>query len=148
MIVKGSDLMLFEQGTSSTYTAFAYATSHTLELTGDVMETSSKDSGKWKANQITKLSWTISSENLYSETDYDSLVSKMIEREEIPVLFAIAGNADSDNGKPESGWTPKANSGYKGNVIISSISANAADGENATYSCTFTGTGPLTKVTA
>lgn len=144
-IVKGSDLMLFE---GSEPKAFAFATNHTLQIDGDVMETSSKDSGKWKSNQITKLGWTITSDNLYSETDYDSLVEKMIAREEVDVLFAIAGNADDDKGKPDGGWTPKPNSGYKGKAVITSISVSAQDGQNATYSVNLQGTGALTKVAA
>lgn len=144
-IVRGSDLMLFDGTTSK---AFAFATNHTLELSGDVMETSSKDSGKWKSNQITKLSWTVTSENLYSEEDYDSLVTKMITRNEFEVIFAIAGNANDDTGVPEGGWTPKANSGYKGKAVITSISVSAQDGQNATYSVNLQGTGALTKIEA
>lgn len=144
-IVKGSDLMLFDGTTSK---AFAFATNHSLELSGDVMETSSKDSGKWKSNQITKLSWTITSDNLYSETDYDTLVEKMIARSEFDVIFAIASNADSDAGLPEDGWKPKENSGYKGKAVITSISVSAQDGQNATYSVSLQGTGALTKITA
>ncbi|MCR8874890.1 phage tail protein [Phocaeicola barnesiae] len=144
-IVRGSDLMLFDGTTNK---AFAFATNHTLELSGDVLETSSKDSGKWKSNQITKLSWTITSENLYSEEDYDDLVEKMIARDEFDVIFAIAGNADSDAGVPEGGWTPKANSGYKGKAVITSISVSAQDGQNATYSVNLQGTGALEKITA
>lgn len=144
-IVRGSDLMLFDGTTNK---AFAFATNHTLELSGDVLETSSKDSGKWKANQITKLSWTITSENLYSEEDYDDLVEKMIERDEFDVIFAIAGNADSDAGVPSGGWTPKSNSGYKGKAVITSISVSAQDGQNATYSVNLQGTGALEKITS
>lgn len=144
-IVRGSDLMLFDGTTSK---AFAFATNHTLEISGDVMETSSKDSGKWKANQITKLGWTVTSENLYSEEDYDSLVSKMILREEFDVLFTIASNANDDTGVPSGGWTPKPNSGYKGKAVITSISVSAQDGQNATYSVNLQGTGALSKVGA
>lgn len=144
-VVKGSDLMLFD---GTTQKAFAFATNHSLEISGDVMETSSKDSGKWKSNQVTKLGWTITSDNLYSEEDYDSLVEKMIARSEFDVIFAIAGNADSDAGMPEGGWTPKPNSGYKGKAVITSISVSAQDGQNATYSVNLQGTGALTKIVA
>ena len=78
--IKGGDLMLFQKSGSG-YTAFAYAKSHSLQLDADSLEVSSKDSGKWKQFLTTKLSYTINAEHLFTETDYNSLVEKMIARE-------------------------------------------------------------------
>ena len=59
-IIKGDDLMLFDaQGKS-----LAFATSHSLSINADSADVSSKDSGKWKANEVNKLGWEITSENL------------------------------------------------------------------------------------
>lgn len=52
--IKGGDLMLFEKS-GSTYTAFAFAKSHSLQIDADSLEVSSKDSGKWKEFLTTKL---------------------------------------------------------------------------------------------
>ena len=49
---------------------------------------------------------------------------------------------------PEGGWTPKANTGYKGKAIITSLELSAPDGENATFSVNLQGTGALDPVTA
>lgn len=142
--IKGGDLMLFEKS-GATYTAFAFAKSHSLQIDADSLEVSSKDSGKWKEFLTTKLSWTINAEHLYTESDYDSMMQKLIAREPIEVLFAIATNAN-DEEKPSEGW--KAGAGWKGSAVITSISVNANDGEIASYSITLQGASALTKQTA
>lgn len=140
--IKGGDLMLFEKS-GSTYTAFAFAKSHSLQIDADSLEVSSKDSGKWKEFLTTKLSWTINAEHLYTEENYNSMMDKLIAREPIEVLFAICTNSNDEDGKPESGW--QAGAGYKGSAVITSISVNANDGEVATYSITLQGASALTK---
>lgn len=141
-VILGSDLMLF---CDSGATALACATSCKLSISAGELETSSKDSGKWTSKQAGKLSWSASSDNLFVLTEYSSLVDKMIERKEIEIQFSVASNADNDTGIPTEGWTASAN-GYKGKAIIISVEANASDGDNATYSVQFAGTGALTKV--
>ena len=144
--IKGGDLMLFEKGTGNTYTAFAFAKSHSLQIDADSLEVSSKDSGKWKEFLTTKLSWTINAEHLYTEENYNSMMDKLIAREAIEVMFAICTNSNDEDGKPESGW--QAGNGYKGSAVITSISVNANDGEVATYSITLQGASALIKQTA
>ena len=63
-IINGGDLMLFIDGKS-----IAFATNHTLSISAETAETSSKDTGgMWVAKAIRKISWTMSTENLYAET--------------------------------------------------------------------------------
>lgn len=152
-VIKGSDLMLFVEGKS-----IAYATNHTLTISADTKETSSKDSGgKWQTSEVGILSWTCSSENLYADTDagidFDQLFQYMVAREPITGVFALEGNSTNlEEGKldevPTSGWTAKANNGYTGKMIITNLEKNAPNGENATIKVDFTGVGALTKVTA
>lgn len=142
-VILGTDLMLFKGGK-----ALAVATSCKLTINANVLETSSKDSGKWVSKQAAKLSWTASSDNLFTVSDYKSLVDAMIKREKVELQFSTVANADSDGGGiPTSGWTP-ATDGYKGDAIITSIDMNASDNENATYTVSFEGVGALTAVTA
>ena len=140
-IILGTDLMLFKGGK-----ALAAATSCKLTLNANTLETSSKDSGKWTSNQAAKLSWSCSSDNLFTIEDYATLMDACIARESIEVQFSTVSNADSDNGVPEGGWTANKN-GYKGMAIITSVDMNAPDGDNATYTISMTGTGALSKVT-
>ena len=138
-VILGTDLMLFKGGK-----ALAVATACKLTINANVLETSSKDSGKWVSKQAAKLSWTASSDNLYTIEDYKSLVDAMIARTPVELQFSTVSNSDSD-GVPTDGLTA-AKDGYKGSAIITSIDMNAADNENATYTVSFEGVGALTAV--
>lgn len=135
--------MLFDASGKS----LAFATAHTLSISADAVDTSSKDHGVWGANEVNKITWEITSENLYTETAYDDLVEKMIAREAIQVYFGTKSQSDPDKTVADGDYTNWTGSkGYSGKVFITSLTANANTGENATYSATFTGTGKLTKV--
>lgn len=143
-IIKGDDLMLFDaQGKS-----LAFATSHQLSISADAVETSSKDGGVWGSNEVNKISWEITSENLYTDNAYDELFSKMIAREAITVYFGTKKENDPEKTVADGdydAWTGAK--GYTGKVLITSLTANASTGENATFSVTLTGTGKINKVT-
>lgn len=150
-VIKGGDLMLFVGGKS-----IGYATSHTLSISADTKETSSKDSGgKWQTSEVGVLSWSCSSENLCADkaegVGYDELFDMMIARKPIDGVFSLEGNSpDLAEGKlgavKTGGWTPKAGDGYSGQMLITSLEKNAPNGENATFTVQFTGVGELKKV--
>lgn len=145
--IQGGDLMLFLSGTS-----IAYATSHTLEINGETTDTSNKDEGggSWASQEVSILSWQASSENLYSvdgEGDnFDDLFDLMIAKEPITAVFAKKSSSATD--VPAGGWTPETAIKYTGQVVITSLSLNAPNGEYATYTVQFQGVGALTKTTA
>lgn len=148
-ICRGKDLMLFVseiEGDKS----IAWATNHTLSLTANVSDVSTKDNGIWSSSLVTGYSWEISSENLFSEDGYASLYNKMIAGKPIDVKFGlkaqtndkVVANGDTPDGDIEY-FTPKTQGYYSGKVIITSLQANAAVGDNATMSVTLTGVGKL-----
>lgn len=142
-IIKGDDLMLFD----STGKSLAYATSHTLSISAEAVDTTSKDHGCWSASEVNKISWEITSENLYTETAYDDLMAKMLAREAITVYFGTKTKTEPDKTVADGDFDSWSGAkGYTGKVFITSLQANANTKENATYSATFTGTGKLTKV--
>lgn len=144
-VVKGSDLMLFEksgEGQASKYKALAQATSCNLVVSASVLETSSKDTGKWASKQSGKLSWSATSENMYVQENYDVLLRSMISRTPLVLAFSIASNANDDSGKPAEGWVI-GTGGYEGEAIITGLTANAPDSDNATYSVSLEGSGAL-----
>lgn len=136
-VILGSDLMLFKDGR-----ALAMATSCKLDISSNTLSVSSKDSGKWESKQGGKLSWSATSDNLLVMSEYKSLVDAMIAREAVQLEFDVVSKTN-DDGVPTEGWTFDANNGYKGNAIITSISLTASDSENAQYSVSFEGSGPL-----
>lgn len=145
-IIKGRDLMLFNsQGHS-----YAYATNHTLSITAETSDISTKDHGVWGASEVSRYTWEITSENLYTEDDYDSLFSSMISGSPITVRFGLKAASDDPTLTPADGntslpfWT-SGNTYYQGKVIITSLTVNANNGDNATYSLTLTGVGSISK---
>ena len=145
--IQGSDLMLFVDNKS-----IAYATNHTLEITGETTDTSNKDEGAggWSSNEVSILSWTASSDNLYSldgeGNNFEDLFDLMIAKTPIDAVFAKKSQASSVVDVPTGGWTA-GNNGYKGKVVITSLSLNAPNGEYATYTANFQGIGALEKNT-
>lgn len=152
-IIKGSNLMLFGKK-SDKMVSVAFATNHTLNVTVDTQDTSTKDNGLgiWKEFEAGLIGWTTQSDSLVGAgegLDYDELFDKMVNREPIDVAFGVPGNAPqstNDSSKvPAGGWTPSTNY-YSGKAIITSLDVNAQNGETANGSISLTGTGPLKKI--
>lgn len=140
MIINGSDLMLFLDGYS-----LAGATSHTITIEADTIETMSKNSGgKWSKPKTTLLSWEVQTDNLVilddNYLDFDYMMNLLLEESIITGVFALKGE-QTDNG-----WTSKTNNGYSGKMQITSLNLNADNGEKATYSASFKGVGELNKL--
>lgn len=145
-IIKGSNLMLFDaQGKS-----LAYATNHTLSLNGDAQDVSSKDHGIWGASEVNKITWEITSENLFTTQEFDNLFTKMVARTAIDVFFGLKAEADDGKTVVDGDYTnwSKGAGCYTGKAFITSLQANAANGENATFSITLTGAGKIEKAQA
>lgn len=148
--------MLFIETSSNVYKSVGYATNHTLSTSASTIDVAHKDladagSGKWDDQDIDTLSWTITTENFYAASadgvTFADLFSYYSAGTELNVKFAVA--ADSTTGVPTGGWVPPT-TGYilSGKVVITSIDVNAPVSDNASFSVTLTGKGPLTGATA
>lgn len=153
-IIKGDELMLFVPNGSTGYKSIAYATSHTLTMSAETVEVNSKDHGAWGSTSVNKISWSISTENLYTEEDYDVLFDWMVAKTPITVVFGkkaeaddvIVADDDAQYYTPANG-TPQTRNAYMktGKVLITSLVANTPSGENATFTAEFQGIGALSK---
>lgn len=147
-IVRGNSLMLFYNGKS-----LGFATAHTLSVSADTVDISTKDGGYWASSDIGNMSWEITTENLYSTTtegdasdsDYNILFDLMLAKTPVDIVWGIATDYDANGLGEKEAWTAPTTGGYKGKAVITSLSVNANTGENATYSCTFTGYGAIAK---
>lgn len=144
--IKGGDMMIFAEGKS-----IACATSHTRTVSMEVKETSSKDSGgKWGTSEAGILNWSARSENISSTGEagltYDDLLEKMIARE--PLTLIMGPKNETTDDVSTAGWTPKTGQGWTGQAFITNVEENQPNGDNATFTVDFTGTGPLAKVPA
>lgn len=158
MTLSGQDLMVFVKNGAG-YSSIAYATSHTLDVSMDQIDSSTKDNGVgyWQNSEPGLMSWTMSTENLMSDTaehgySYNDLFEIMLKRETVDVVFSLqtnnidyASKLDQEFEVPETGWTPDTDNNYHGKAYITSLSVSATNGEKASYSATFTGAGALLK---
>lgn len=159
-IIQGSDLMLFI-GTGENKKSIGFATNHTFEISIEMLENASKDhsSGFWTGRVPKNASWTVSSENLFANeaegVTFADLVAYATNKTALSVEFTIsAGGARTADAygivAPTGGWDPSTASGtvaLTGSAYISGLSANAQNGEIATFTANFNGTGPLNIVT-
>ncbi len=136
-IIEGQDLILYVAGT-----AVAHATTHSLELSAETRDRVSKDTGKWKHKVAGLLGWTVSCEALacYDGHSYHELYALMVARAAVAVKFAGREAVDD-----EDTWMPEAvgDTYYEGSAIITGLPLTAPNNEDATFSCSFEGTGEL-----
>lgn len=137
--VRGDELMLFLDGKS-----IALATNHTLAVTANMVQTTSKASGGKFVSQVPQsLSWMATTDNLYSVDEAIKLMQLWTEGTEVDIILArkSSDNRSLDD-EPQPYWMPSGKM-LKGKAYIQSIDINAPSGEISSYSCTFAGTGQL-----
>lgn len=146
-VIKGRDLMLFINGKS-----IAFATSHSLSISQDTTETTSKDSGgKWTSAQAGKMSWEMQSENLMSNdgegVGFEQLFDMMTAQQPIDAVFALEKNYKNKADEvTKGGWIPSTTGTYSGKVLITSLDCSAPNEDNVTFTVSLTGIGALKKV--
>lgn len=143
-ILSGTDVMVFMEGKS-----ISYATNHTLTVGSSSSEVSTKDDaqGVWQAAVVQKLNWSATTENMYSldgaGNGFEDLFAAMISRKPVKLKFGLESSYANKGSVPAGGWTPVSSPMYSGDAYVTDLSLNAANGDNATFSATFTGTGAL-----
>ena len=142
-IIKGNKLMVFLNDAP-----IAFATSHSLSITVNTSEVSTKDHGDFPSVIGNNITWEITTENLYSDNAESVLWTAMKTMQPVTVKFASSSYSNETSQKGIVGvenateWTvDKAIA--SGKALITSLSVNAPSGENATLSTTFTGVGEL-----
>ena len=155
-IFKGSALQLFINDGGSQDTCIGFATSHALSITTNTTELSTKDHGDYPAVLPTTITWEVTAENVYATTSMKTLLGYVKNRTKVTVKFAEVGNYSQKDGAysyeamepgiidndTKDSWSIGKIIG-QGKAYITSYSINAASGDNASISCTFTGCGPL-----
>ena len=156
--LNGSDLMVFAK-INGKYQSIAYATSHSLSVTRETVDSSTKDNGngQWSTAEKGMASWEMSTSNLMaSEAEnglsFNSLFDEFLKGTEVELIFSLQTDmakyesADTEFFAPTNGWTPDETNCYKGKAIITSLNVTAENGQKANYEATFTGCSQLLKV--
>ena len=136
----GEELQLFLGGKS-----IAKAKTHTLTITSDTIDVSSKDDGFYGASIPGKINWEISAENIYTEKAFDELYAKAQAREVFEVVFGRVANYNVEGLGENENWSPDstAHTTYTGKVILTNMTLNANNGEVTSFSATLKGVGAL-----
>jgi len=157
-VVYGTDLLLLIEDTAGKFQPVAHATSHSIELTRDSREVTSKSTGEWKLADYGKISWSASLDGLVSYDagicNYETLAQKMISRTKVKIVSILNDITketpldDLDNLIAINGNTFVTGSMYwEGQAIITSLSQSAGEGENATFSLSLEGATALVQKT-
>ena len=143
-LVRGNEFSLY---LTSGKTVIAYATSCSLQVDSETIDTSSKFSCKWASNLGGNASYTISADALYcqnigSGVSFDTLLKYMVSGEQVSWYMGEEmdhdGTCDTNPHTLDTGSTY-----YNGRAVITSVSLEAGNNEIATCSITLTGAGEI-----
>lgn len=139
----GEGLLLYVEdmvGEVATLIPVAYATTHTVSVNGNTIDTSSKMSGAWQDFLTGQLNWQITSESLVSKTSghmsFNALLALMVKREAINIKIGTPTDATDftlDATKPS----------LEGEAVITALEQTATMSEVCTSSLTLQGKGEL-----
>lgn len=142
-IIDGGDLMLYaEIDTPATFTLIGDAKSHKLSSKSEIRTRRTKQTGDYPGRYYTGLDASVSTDCLvtYGATGYYELLALQLAKTK--VKLKLAGHDDADLGVVEA-----AGDKYlEGTFVIDSIELNASEGDDASYSASFSidgDTGPL-----
>lgn len=142
-LINGDDLLLY---LTTGQTVVAYATSVSVQVDSETIDTSSKFSCRWASNIGGRASYTISADALYCDAaegiSFDKLLEMMVEGEPIEWYIgeeqAHTGSCDTN---PHTLDTTKRY--YNGRAIVTSVSLEAGNNEIASCSISMTGEGEI-----
>lgn len=143
-LVKGNEFMLY---LTTGKTVVAYATSCSLQVDSETIDTSSKFSCKWASNMGGNASYTISADALYCQNteggiSFDTLLQYMVKGDQIEWYMgeeeAHSGSCETN---PHTLDTDKTY--YNGKAVVTSVSLEAGNNEIASCSITLTGAGEI-----
>ena len=147
-LINGDKLLLY---VTSGKTVVAYATSCSVQIDSETIDTSSKFSCKWNATLGGRASYTISADALYcdasaasanSGASFDTLMALMLEGEAIDWYIGqesgyTVDSTHSCGDNPHTLDTTKPY--YSGKAVITSLSLEAGNNEIASCSISMTG---------
>lgn len=138
-VINGTDLVLLMGGAM-----VAHAKSHSISISRDTREVSSKSSGDNKEIALGRMSWNAKVDGMVSYAtsicNYNAMFDAMLAKTAVVLVSQVKGTSDI---------LPLATSTvYTGSAYITSLEQTSGDNDNVTFSVSFEGTGALVKTTA
>ena len=144
-IVYGGSFGLFFASGATTPMPVAFAQKCDLKINMATRKSSSKDSGLWEEFNSGRFDWSVTSDQLYAygNTGTTQTFAKIYSLyvKQLPCVMKFApytGNSPN--------WVAGATDVFSGTLVITSLSINASDGNDTSYTLSGQGTGPLTFV--
>ncbi len=134
-IINGTDIVV-KFGVEDAEVAVFCSTSCTLNINAETVGASCKDGGSWNQTVEGSKSWDISVDGLYQIDTQNGFVDMA------DLLITGPNEVSIVIGQ----YTETGDISWKGVAILTSTSLTAPDGEIATWSSTFTGSGALEKI--
>jgi predicted secreted protein len=131
-VIDGGDILIYVGGK-----VLGCATTHTIEITNATREVSCKGSGDFTSSEYGRFSWTVSVDALANY--YEGDIATVLRYPELIDLF-LNKTIVTVESKYEVGSDVHTLSGQ---AVISSISENAPDSDNTTFSVSLQGRGTL-----
>lgn len=163
-VIYGTDLLLLVEITAGNWQPFAHAQSHSLDVTRDTYQVTSKSTGEWIFNRYGKISWSGSLEGLaiYDPAvfNFEQVLDMQIARSNIKIISVLNDPAnDTPLSDVKADYDPSSTADvidnpfktgtpyYEGEAVVSNVSKTAGEGDNATFSISFDGATKLEKKT-
>ena len=142
-LINGDSLLLY---LTSAQTVIAYATSCSLQVDAESIDTSSKFSCKWSSNMGGKAGYTISCDALYTASEdgisFDDLMGFMVAGNQVDwYMGQEAAHSGSCETNPHTLDTSKTY--FNGKAVVTSCSLEAGNNSIASCSITLTGAGEI-----
>lgn len=151
-ISKGKGLMSFVDGK-----AIAFATEHSLTVSGAILEERTKDDGRFPSGEPDGYDWSADCSSIVGLHPEGDVVVSVVDlaRQMLslqPVDLVMDSVANPTGVVPSMGWTPSGNADAyptkSGSAWIESLSITAGASGYASASVSFRGDGDLTDVSA
>ena len=138
-VIRGRDLSIWVEESDTVLKRLAKDRSCSISVEAETKIVTGKTIGKWARKRVTRLSWSITSTNLYTHDGFDYLFEKMVSMEPViitfsPVRATIYGQTWDDTKR------------YRGEAYITNISGSADLADIGQLSISLEGSGPLSHI--
>lgn len=139
MVLLGKDLSIWIDNGAGKLVRIGKDRSCTISIQAETKSVTGKTLGRWINKRATRLTWSLSSENLFVPETFEFLFEKMVSMEPVTVTFSpvrsnIYGQTYDDTKR------------YYGMAYITQLYGNADKKDTGKVSISFEGSGELRKV--
>jgi hypothetical protein len=131
-IIDGGDLLLYVE-IAAVWTLIGEAKSHTLSRKSEVRTRRTKSTGNYPGRKVVGLDATVTTECLATYGSYGYYELCALQEAKTPVKLKLAGKETAGDGKAEE----IGDKYQEATFVIDSIDLNAAEGDDAGYTASF-----------